>query len=92
MSPKKRKSGGRSKGKRGKAPLKACHACGKLVPIDKAKKFTVYSSAVDYRLARELKDEGAYIPRQKKIVYYCVSCSIHRGKTHIRAKSERRKK
>lgn len=88
--PKKRKSGGRSGGKRGRATSVQCHSCGKLVPTDKAKKFSVYSSAVDYRLAKELRDEGAYIPRQKKIVYYCISCSIHRGRTNIRSKVDRR--
>ena len=88
--PKKRKSGGRSGGKRGRATSVQCHSCGKLVPTDKAKKFSVYSSAVDYRLAKELRDEGAYIPRQKKIAYYCISCSIHRGRTNIRSKEDRR--
>ncbi|MHA1219634.1 MAG: 30S ribosomal protein S26e [Candidatus Heimdallarchaeaceae archaeon] len=88
--PKKRKSGGRSGGKRGRATSVQCHSCGKLVPTDKAKKFSVYSSAVDYRLAKELRDEGAYIPRQKKIAYYCISCSIHRGRTNIRSKKDRR--
>ena len=89
---KKRKSGGRSLGKKGRAPLVQCTACGRLVPEDKAKKFTVYSSAVDWRLARELQDEGAYIPKQKKVVYYCVSCAIHRGKVHIRKREERKKR
>lgn len=88
--PKKRKSGGRSGGKRGRATSVQCHSCGKLVPSDKAKKFSVYSSAVDYRLAKELRAEGAYIPRQKKIAYYCISCSIHRGRTNIRSKEDRR--
>jgi small subunit ribosomal protein S26e len=88
--PKKRKSGGRSGGKRGRATMKHCHACGALIPADKAKKYTIYSSPVDYRLAKELRDEGAHIPRQKKIAYYCVSCSIHRGRTNIRPKDERR--
>ena len=90
--PKKRKSGGRSGGKRGRATGVQCHSCGKLVPSDKAKKFSVYSSAVDYRLAKELRDEGTIIPRQKKIAYYCISCSIHRGRTNIRAKNDRRGK
>ena len=90
--PKKRKSGGRSGGKRGRASAVHCHSCGKLVPTDKAKKYSIYVSAVDYRLAKELKDEGAHIPRQKKIAYYCVSCAIHRGRTNIRAKSDRRTK
>ena len=88
--PKKRKSGGRSGGKRGRATTVQCHSCGKLVPSDKAKKFSIYSSAVDYRLAKELKDDGAIIPRQKKIAYFCVSCSIHRGRTNIRSKDDRR--
>ena len=91
LMPKKRKSGGRSGGKRGRAPGVHCHSCGKLVPTDKAKKFTVYSSAVDYRLAKELRAEGAHIPRHKNIAYYCISCSIHRGRTNIRAKSDRRR-
>ena len=88
--PKKRKSGGRSGGKRGRASVKTCAGCGAKIPADKAKKYTVYSSAVDYRLARELRSEGAHIPRQQKIVYYCVSCAVHKGRTNIRPKDERR--
>ncbi|MBY8999425.1 MAG: 30S ribosomal protein S26e [Candidatus Heimdallarchaeota archaeon] len=87
--PKKRKSGGRSGGKRGRASAKTCASCGGTVATDKAKKYTVFSSAVDYRLAKELRSEGAHIPRQQKIVYYCVSCAIHKGRTNIRAKKER---
>ena len=90
--PKKRKSGGRSGGKRGRSKLVQCHSCGQLVAQDKAKKFTVFTSAVDYRLAKELRDEGAIIPRVSKIAYYCVSCAIHRHRIHIRKKSDRKGK
>ncbi len=90
--PKKRKSGGRTKGSKGVASQVQCASCSKLTTRDKAKKFTTYSSAVDYRLAAEIKAEGGYLPRQSKTVYYCVSCAIHRGRIHIRQDKERKDK
>ncbi len=90
--PKKRKSGGRTKGKRGQAKMVQCSACGSMVPRDKAKKYTTFSSGIDYRLAQEIKADGGYIPRKKKVAYYCISCAIHKGKVNIRSKNKRRRK
>ena len=87
---KKRKSGGRSKGNKGKTSLVQCRGCGRMVPRDKAKRKTRYSSLVDPVLGRELRASGTYIPREKRIEFFCISCAVHRGYTGIRAKSERK--
>ena len=88
--PKKRKSGGRTKGKKGSSNQVQCSKCGRMVPIDKAKKITTYSSPVDYRLSKELRDQGTYIPRFESVKTYCVSCAIHTKKVKIRSKSRRK--
>ena len=90
--PKKRKSGGRAGGSKGKSELVQCSSCSRLVPIDKAKKETKYITLIDPLLARELRKEGTFIPREQTTVYYCVSCAIHRGKIKIRSKEERKVK
>ncbi|TXT57841.1 MAG: hypothetical protein BAJATHORv1_10549 [Candidatus Thorarchaeota archaeon] len=87
---KKRKSGGRSKGKSGNKGTVQCTRCGRMVPADKAKKYTKYSSVVDPQLARELRKEGSYIHRKRLTAYYCVSCAVHSGKVQIRQESRRR--
>ncbi|TFF89599.1 MAG: 30S ribosomal protein S26e [Promethearchaeota archaeon] len=87
---KKRKSGGRSKGKQGRATRVQCDKCGRIVPADKAKKVTVYYSPVDFRLAKELRAQGTRIPRYKKTKTYCISCAIHTRKIKIRSKEDRR--
>jgi len=89
--PKKRKSGGRSKGRKGRASYVQCSSCGQLVPRDKAKKVTRYISLVDPTLSKELRDKGAIIPRQKTEMYYCISCAVHRGMVKVRAKIDRRR-
>ncbi|MBD3227273.1 MAG: 30S ribosomal protein S26e [Candidatus Lokiarchaeota archaeon] len=89
--PKKRKSGGRTKGKQGRATRVQCDKCGAQIPIDKAKRVTVYYSPVDYRLAKELRAQGTRIPRYKKTKTYCISCAIHTRKIKIRSKEDRRK-
>ncbi|MCK4566319.1 MAG: 30S ribosomal protein S26e, partial [Candidatus Thorarchaeota archaeon] len=43
---KKRKSGGRSKGSSGKGKSVQCSKCGRMVPVDKAKKHTKRVSVV----------------------------------------------
>ncbi|NHJ40666.1 MAG: 30S ribosomal protein S26e [Asgard group archaeon] len=88
--PKKRKSGGRTKGKKGKGGLIQCSSCGRLVPADKVKKETKYITLIDPQLARELRKEGTVVPRQRTTKYYCVSCAVHRGKVKIRSKDERK--
>jgi len=88
--PKKRRSGGRSKGGRGRSDLVQCSGCGMMVPRDKAKKVTVQVPLVDPVLARELKAKGAFIPSHKVTKYYCVSCAVHRGLVKVRAKEERK--
>ncbi|MHA1271167.1 MAG: 30S ribosomal protein S26e [Candidatus Helarchaeota archaeon] len=88
--PKKRKSGGRSKGKQGTRGRVQCSKCGRMVPADKAKKITVYSSPVDYRMQKELRSQGTYIPRIAHIKTLCISCAIHTRKIKIRAKKDRK--
>ncbi|MFQ6075830.1 MAG: 30S ribosomal protein S26e [Candidatus Bathyarchaeia archaeon] len=87
--PKKRRSGGRSKGGKGRANYVQCSQCGALVPRDKAKKVTTYRSLVDPVLARELRAKGTYLSRHRIERYYCVSCAVHRGIIKVRAKEER---
>jgi small subunit ribosomal protein S26e len=87
---KKRKSGGRSKGKKGRGGLVQCSFCGKLVPRDKAKKVTRYVTLVDPRIAKELRQQGAVIPRRRVTKTACVSCAVHRGLVKVRAKDERK--
>lgn len=89
---KKRKSGGRSKGSKGKGGLVQCSACGRMVPSDKAKKQTKYVTLIDPTLARELRKEGTFIPRQRVTKIYCVSCAVHRGSVKIRSKADRKSK
>ena len=91
LIPKKRKSGGRSKGKSGNPGFVQCTQCGKKVPRDKAKKVTKNVSFVDYQMVKELRSQGAYIPRQRVIKYYCVSCAVHRRVVKVRAKDDRKK-
>ena len=87
--PKKRKSGGRTKGRKGRGSMIQCGTCGQMVPRDKAKKITRYTSLVDGALARELRQKGAYITRPRSEKYYCVSCAVHRGILKVRAKDKR---
>ena len=66
---KKRKSGGRSKGKKGGVAKVHCSSCGRLVPRDKAKRKTVRTSFVDFAVGRELRKSGTYIPQNTSIKY-----------------------
>lgn len=88
--PKKRKSRGRSKGAKGRMSRVHCSGCGALVPRDKVKKVTVRHSLVEPTLARELRAKGAFIPTQKIIKYYCVSCAVYSGIVKVRPKAERK--
>lgn len=87
--PKKRKSRGRTKGRKGRSKLAQCSSCGGLVPKDKAKKVTHYTSLVDSSLYKELRSKGAYMVRHKVEKYYCISCAVHRRIVKIRAKADR---
>ena len=87
---KKRKSGGRSKGSKGKGGMVQCDSCGRLVPSDKVKKETKYVTLIDPMLARELRREGTFIPRERTTKNYCVSCAVHRGRVKIRSKKDRK--
>ena len=87
---KKRKSGGRSKGAKGRGTMVQCSSCGQLVPADKAKKETKYVTLIDPTLARELRKDGTFIPRQRTTSVYCVSCAVHRGNVKIRSKEDRK--
>ncbi|MFH0848169.1 MAG: 30S ribosomal protein S26e [archaeon] len=87
---KKRKSGGRSKGGKGRSEIIQCSNCGGMIPRDKAKRVTRWVSPVDPLLARELRAKGTYIARERVVKLYCVSCAIHFGVTKVRARDERR--
>lgn len=87
---KKRRSRGRSKGGKGKSSVVQCSSCGSLVPRDKAKKLSTWFSFVDPSLSKELKAQGAFIPRERVTKYYCVSCAVHRGVVKVRAEKERK--
>lgn len=89
---KKRKSGGRNKGAKGNAGYVTCSACSKSVPRDKAKKQTKTRSLVDPVIFRELRKEGAHLPRVETTEYYCINCAVHRGITGIRSKTDRKTK
>jgi small subunit ribosomal protein S26e len=87
---KKRKSGGRRKGGSGRSGNVQCSKCGRIVPADKAKKYTKRVSSVDPQLARELRKQGSFIPVRRVTENYCVSCAVHSGRIQIRQASERR--
>ncbi|MCW4049469.1 MAG: 30S ribosomal protein S26e [Candidatus Bathyarchaeota archaeon] len=88
--PKKRSSGGRSKGGKGRSGMVQCSYCGAQVPRDKAKRQTRYTSLVDSRTLKELRDQGATINRTKTTKYLCISCAVHRGVVKIRSKTDRK--
>ena len=88
--PKKRKSGGRSKGGQGRSGSVQCSFCGAQVPRDKAKRITRYTSLVDSRMLKELRDQGAQIARYRTTKYLCVSCAVHRGVVKVRGKEDRK--
>lgn len=92
--PKKRKSGGRGKGGKGRSDFVQCSNCGKPVPRDKAKRIRARPSLVDSSLFRELsklRSSGTYIARQDVYKFYCVSCAVHFGVAKVRAKEERKR-
>jgi len=72
--------------------LVQCNSCGELVPRDKAKRVSRRVSMVDYALAKELRQKGAYIAAPVETKYYCVSCAVHRGVVKVRAKDERKRR
>ena len=86
---KKRSSGGRSKGGKGRSGTVQCSYCGAQVPKDKAKRQTKYTSLVDSRILKELQAQGATINRTKTTKYLCISCAVHRGVVKIRSKKDR---
>lgn len=88
--PKKRSSGGRSKGGKGRSGMVQCSYCGAMVPRDKAKRITRYTSLVDSRLYKELQQQGAQIARTRTTKYLCISCAVHRGVVKVRGKDERK--
>lgn len=88
--PKKRKSGGRSGGKRGRSGNEQCHNCGRQVPTDKIKKITRWVSIVDPSMRKELQQAGAILPRRRVTNNYCISCAIHSKQRKIRSKADRK--
>jgi len=87
---KKRRSRGRSKGGAGRKGLVQCSNCGKLIPRDKAKRVTRWVTLVDPLMARELRKQGAILPHEKVMKFYCVSCAVHTGIAKVRAREERK--
>lgn len=90
--PKKRISRGRSKGDKGRQAMVQCSYCNALVPRDKAKKVTRWTSIVDPRLMKELEQQGVHISRERTTKYLCISCAVHRGVVKVRGKEERMSK
>ena len=88
--PVKRKSRGRSKGRKGRTGYVHCYYCGSLVPRDKAKKIVRPSFPIDPNLLRDLKAKGARISFGQVVKYVCISCAIHRGIVKIRSEEERK--
>ena len=88
--PVKRKSRGRSKGRKGRSDYVQCSKCGQLVPRDKAKKVTRRTFVVDPVLAKELRQKGAWISTGVETKYYCISCAVHHGLVKVRAEEERK--
>ncbi len=90
--PKKRKSGGRSKGHgTGRSGYLTCDFCGRRMPADKIKKVTFWYSPIDYQLKKELIKQGSRVPRYKVTKYVCIRCAVHRGIIKIRAEKDRKK-
>ncbi|MFX1487258.1 MAG: 30S ribosomal protein S26e [Promethearchaeota archaeon] len=88
--PKKRKSRGRAKGSSGKKSMVQCSYCGKRVPRDKIKRVTGYVSFVEPTIARELRQKGTFIPRERVTKFACISCAVHRGVVKIRSRDSRK--
>ena len=90
--PKKRKSGGRSKGSKGRSKMVQCSSCGSQVPRGKAKRVTQHKSLVDWSLGKELRAQGAYFTQQRIEKYYCISSAVHRRVVKVRSKASRQQK
>lgn len=88
---KKRKSGGSRSSDQGRQTLVPCSNCGRLTPRGKGKKITRYVSLVDAQIGKELRDQGAIMPREKITEFLCVSCAIHSHAIRIRSTDERKK-
>lgn len=88
--PKKRRSGGRHGGSKGSAETVQCTKCGKVIGRDKAKKRTRISSVVDPKIYKELRQQGAIIPRRTTTEYFCIKCAVHYGIVKIRSKDQRK--
>lgn len=88
--PFKRKNRGRAKGSKGKEEMVQCDNCGALVPRSKIQKVTRRVSLVSRDLAKELKQQGAYIAENVITKNLCVSCAIHYGILKVRSREERK--
>ena len=86
----KRASRGRRKGGKGRSGNVQCDNCGRTVPRDKVKKITTAINLVDHTLAKELREQGAYIPTTKVTKTLCISCGIHFKILKIRSEDSRR--
>jgi len=88
--PFKRKSRGRAKGAKGKESSMQCDNCGAYVPRSKIQRITRRVSFVRGDLARELREQGAYLAENIIVKNLCVSCAIHYGVLKVRARAERK--
>ena len=70
----------------------SCSNCGRLTPRGKAKKVTRYISLMEGVIAKELREAGAIIPREKSTQWLCISCAIHSHAIGIRPNADRKKK
>ena len=59
-------------------------------PEIKQKKITGRITLVEPQLAKELKQQGAYIAPSTDVKFYCVSCAVHRGIVKVRSENDRR--
>ncbi len=90
---KKRKNGGKRGSDQGRSHSGFLRSnCGRLTPRGKAKKVTRYISLMEGVIAKELREAGAIIPREKSTQWLCISCAIHSHAIGIRPNADRKKK
>ena len=90
MSPKKRRSGGKTGSSKGSYKNVQCSKCGRMVPRSKAKAVTRRTSLVDGRMYAELKKTGTIIQSPSTKKYYCISCAVHSHQVSQRSKDSRK--
>ncbi|MEM1891445.1 MAG: 30S ribosomal protein S26e, partial [Nitrososphaerota archaeon] len=63
---------------------------GAYVPRSKIQRITKRVSLVGKDLAKELKQQGAYLAENVITKNLCISCAIHYGVLKVRAREERK--